>query len=136
MTYLVKTKGCFKVRGVAVKRTHLSLRLLVMPALIIMLAGLGWSAPSWAIDLQAAKSQGLVGEQPNGYLGLVKASAAADVKAMMDDINAKRKKAYQSIAQRNKTDLNAVEVLAGKKAIEKTPSGQYVKLPSGQWAKK
>jgi len=107
-----------------------------MPALVVMLAGLGWSAPSWAISLQDAKAQGLVGEQPNGYLDLVKADAAADVKALMHDINAARKKEYQSIAQRNKTELSVVEALAGKKAIDMTPPGQYVKLPSGQWTKK
>lgn len=115
---------------------HLTLRLFAMSALIIMLAGLGWSAPSWAISLQGAKSQGLVGEQPNGYLGLVKANASAEVKVLINDINAKRKKEYQAIAQRNKTALNVVEALAGKKAIERTPSGQYVKLPSGQWVRK
>ena len=115
---------------------RLTIRLFAMPALIIMLAGLGWSATSWAIDLQSAKSQGLVGEQPNGYLGLVKASASGDVKAMMEDINAKRKQEYQSIAQRNKTELSVIEALAGKKAIERTAAGQYVKLPSGQWTKK
>jgi uncharacterized protein YdbL (DUF1318 family) len=115
---------------------RLSLRLFAIPALIVMLAGLGWSAPSWAISLQDAKAQGLVGEQPNGYLGLVKADASAEVKAMMNDINAKRKQAYQSIAQRNNTALSVVETLAGKKAIERTPPGQYVKLPSGQWVKK
>ena len=115
---------------------RLALRLFAMPALIFMLAGLGWSAPSWAISLQDAKSQGLVGEQPNGYLGLVKANASADVKAMMNDINAQRKQEYQRIAKSNNTKLDVVEALAGKKAIERTPSGQYVKLPSGQWAKK
>jgi len=115
---------------------RLSLRLFAMPALIVILAGLGWSAPGWAISLQDAKAQGLVGEQPNGYLGLVKANVEADVKAMMNDINAQRKKEYQAIARRNNTELNVVEALAGKKAIEMTPSGQYVKLPSGQWVKK
>jgi uncharacterized protein YdbL (DUF1318 family) len=115
---------------------RLSLRLFAIPALIVILAGLGWSAPSWAISLQDAKAQGLVGEQPDGYLGLVKANAGADVKAMMNDVNAQRKNEYQAIARRNNTELNVVEALAGKKAIEMTPSGQYVKLPSGQWVKK
>ena len=115
---------------------RLALRLFALPALIVMLAGLGWSAPSWAISLQDAKAQGLVGEQPDGYLGLVKGNASADVKAMMNDINAQRKQEYQRIAKRNNTKLDVVEALAGKKAIERTPSGQYVKLPSGQWAKK
>lgn len=115
---------------------RLLLRFIAMPALIVILAGFGWSAPSWAISLQDAKAQGLVGEQPNGYLGLVKANASADVKALMNNINAQRKQEYQAIARRNNTGLNVVEALAGKKAIERTPSGQYVKLPSGQWIKK
>ena len=115
---------------------RLSLRLFAVPALIVILAGLGWSAPGWAISLQDAKAQGLVGEQPNGYLGLVKANAGADVKALMNNINAQRKKEYQAIARRNNTELNVVEALAGKKAIEMTPAGQYVKLPSGQWVKR
>lgn len=136
MTCLVKTKGCFSLKGEAEMTRRLSLRLFAMPVLIVMLAGLGWSAPSWAISLQSAKAQGLVGEQPNGYLGLVKATASADVKAMMNNINAQRKTEYQAIAQRNNTSLSAVEALAGKKAIERTPAGQYVKLPSGRWLKK
>lgn len=115
---------------------RLSLRLFAWPVLIVMLAGLGWSAPSWAISLQDAKAQGMVGEQPNGYLGLVSANAPADAKAMMNNINAQRKKEYLAIAHRNRTKLNVVEALAGKKAIERTPSGQYVRLPSGQWTKK
>ena len=112
------------------------LRLFAIPTLIVILAGLGWSAPGWAISLQDAKAQGLVGEQPNGYLGLVKANAGADVKAMMNDVNEQRKKEYQAIARRNNTELKVVEALAGKKAIDRTPPGQYVKLPSGQWVKK
>lgn len=115
---------------------RLSLRLFAIPALIVILAGLGWSEPTWAISLQEAKAQGYIGEQANGYLGLVKSGAPADVKALMNDINAKRRQEYQSIARRNKTELNVVEALAGKKAIDRTPPGQYVRLPSGNWVKK
>lgn len=104
--------------------------------LAISLAIAGWSTPAWSITLDQAKSQGLVGEQTNGYLGVVVANAPADVKALVADINQKRKSEYQSIAQRNNTGVDAVEALAGKKAIDRTPSGQYVRLPSGQWVKK
>lgn len=117
-------------------RNRLSLRFLVISALLLGLAGMGWSTPSWAISLHEAKAQGLVGEQPDGYLGLVKGSASADVKAMMKRINAARRQEYQAIARRNGTELNVVEALAGKKAIERTPAGEYVKLPSGKWVKK
>jgi uncharacterized protein YdbL (DUF1318 family) len=75
-----------------------------------------------------------VGEQPSGYLGVVGKSTPA-VDALVQDINQKRRSAYESIANRNGTDVGAVEQLAGKKAIEQTPAGQYVKLPSGQWLK-
>ena len=115
---------------------RLSLRLFAIPALMIILAGLGWSEPTWAISLHEAKAQGYIGEQANGYLGLVKSGAPADVKALMNDINARRKQEYKSIAARNKTELNVVEALAGKKAIDRTPPGQYVRLPSGKWVKK
>jgi uncharacterized protein YdbL (DUF1318 family) len=116
--------------------TRLSLRFLAIPALIVMLAGLGWSGPSWAMDLHQAKSEGLVGEQANGYLGLVNPNASAEVKALINEINAKRKQEYQAIARRNNTELNVVEALAGKKAVERTATGQYVRLPSGKWVKK
>lgn len=115
---------------------RLSLRFFAIPVLFAALGGLGWSTPTWAIGLQDAKAQGLLGEQPNGYLGLVQANAPAGVKSLMADINSKRRQEYQAIAQRNHTELHVVEALAGKKAIERTPAGQYIRLPSGQWTRK
>jgi len=90
--------------------------------------------PAFSIDLQTAKSKGLVGELSSGYLDAVKAPSA-DVKAMIVDVNAKRKQAYIDIAARNKLALKDVEELAGKKAIEKSTTGSYVK-DGGAWIKK
>ena len=104
--------------------------------IIALLAILTWSVPGWSLTLDEAKSQGLVGEQTNGYLGVISAKAQSDVKALIADINQKRKSEYQAIAQRNKTELQAVEALAAKTAIERTAPGQYVRLPSGEWVKK
>lgn len=112
-------------------------RLLLIPAFMIALLGiLAIPATSMAADLHSAKAQGLVGEKADGYLGIVKSGAPADVRAMVDDINARRRDHYRTIAQRNNTSLSVVEQLAGKKAIEKTPAGQYVQPPSGGWVKK
>lgn len=94
------------------------------------------SGISWAIDLQTAKQRGLVGEQPGGYIGIVKPDSNAEVSGMVRDINAKRKNLYQSIANRNKVDLIVVEKMAGKKAINKTPVGQYYKTTAGKWVVK
>ena len=89
----------------------------------------------FAADLQQAKSEGLVGEQLNGYLGVVSAEASSDVRILVSDINAKRKAKYESIASQNSTSLETVELLAGKKAIEKTRAGNYVQTATG-WKKK
>jgi hypothetical protein len=91
-------------------------------------------APAYAIDLQAAKDQGLVGETTTGYLEAV-SSPSAEVKALIESINAQRKAKFQEIATRNNTSLDAVEKLAGKKAIEKSEPGSYIKL-GGTWQKK
>ncbi|MCI5122173.1 MAG: DUF1318 domain-containing protein [Candidatus Electrothrix sp. AUS4] len=89
--------------------------------------------PIFALELQDAKAQGLVGETPTGYLDVVKASP--DAQQLIKDINAKRKTHYQEIAKKNKTPLDTVEKMAGEKALEMTPAGQYVKV-GGKWQKK
>lgn len=95
------------------------------------------SVAAWALELDQAKSQGLVGEQVNGYLGVVASQPSAEVRALVQDINAKRRQAYQRIANDNGIALEQVAALAGKKAIEKTPRGQYVQDPaSGSWMKR
>ena len=89
---------------------------------------------AFAIDLSSAKSQGLVGELSSGYLEAVK-SPSAEVKALITEVNAKRKKKYMDIAARNNITLKDVETLAGKKAIEKSAAGSYIK-DDGSWKKK
>jgi uncharacterized protein YdbL (DUF1318 family) len=90
--------------------------------------------PAYSVDLQTAKSQGLVGETQSGYLSAVK-SPSAETKALIESINLKRKQKYQEIAARNKTTLQTIEQLAGDKAIEKSRPGSYIKQ-GGSWQKK
>ncbi|MFK7794876.1 MAG: YdbL family protein [Gammaproteobacteria bacterium] len=89
----------------------------------------------FAVDLQQVKNDGVIGEQLNGYLGVVSSDADADVRALVADINAKRKAKYQSIASTNSASLETVELLAGKKALEKTRAGNYIQTATG-WKKK
>jgi len=97
-------------------------------------AGLVSAQPLFALSLEEAKSQGLVGERSNGYLGLVD-PGNRDAQALAADINKKRHQAYQGIARRDGAKLSTVETLAGEKAIEKTKPGNYVEGPAG-WVKK
>ncbi len=102
--------------------------------LLMMVTFMCLAQPVFAIDLQAAKDQGLVGEALTGYLQPVKA-ANPEVQALVDSINSQRKQQYKSIAQRNKTSLQAVEQLAGKKAMEKSKPGHFIKS-GGSWVRK
>lgn len=95
---------------------------------------LAFSSLAMALDLAGAKTQGLVGEQPNGFLGVVKATPEAVELAA--DINAKRRAAYEEIAQKNGVTLEQVANLTGQKAIDKAAPGTYVQTPDGQWVKK
>ncbi len=95
---------------------------------------IAWPMSSMAIELPDAKSQLLVGEKVDGYLGIIKSSP--DVIALVNRINKARRQYYEDIAKRNGTSVDVVEKLAGKKAIDKTPSGQYIQLSPGNWIKK
>jgi uncharacterized protein len=85
--------------------------------------------PAFALDLGEAKSSGLVGETNTGYIAAIKPSAEVD--SLVADINSQRKVYYEKIANENGISLQAVEVRAGLKAIEKTPSGEYINTGTG-----
>ncbi len=86
-----------------------------------------------ATELSDAKSQGLVGEQPDGYLGVIVSSSATET--LVSAINAKRKSNYQSLATKNNLTLSQVEALAAKKAYSKTEAGHFIWV-KGKWSKK
>lgn len=87
-----------------------------------------------AMDLNTAKAQGLVGERPDGYLGIVR--QAGGVAALVNDINNRRRTEYQALARRNGTSLRAVEQVVGQKLVSRAGRGEYVMTPSGQWVRK
>lgn len=67
-----------------------------------------------AINLDQAKNQGLVCEQPNGYLKPT-GSATPEVSNMVKDINSKRKAEYTRIAEQHGVTAEEVGILTAKK---------------------
>jgi uncharacterized protein YdbL (DUF1318 family) len=105
--------------------------------IVLITLSLGLCAmPAAAASLDQAKAAGQVGERVDGYLGVVDANAPADVRALVDQVNAERRAKYEQIAQKQGAPLAAVAQIAGKKLVERTPSGQYVLDAGGQWRKK
>ncbi|MFL1455917.1 YdbL family protein [Marinobacter sp. GN3S48] len=112
-------------------------RLIQLGAFIL---AIGMSLPALAMGLDEAKQklesvkqQGLVGETPTGYLDVVRADGEA--REVVEAINSARRDEYTRIAEKHDIPVTQVETVAGKKAIDKTPSGQFV-LIEGQWVKK
>lgn len=112
------------------------LKLLRSPALwfstLIMLG----TVAAFAATLDGAKSAGQIGESVDGYLHMVDKNAPADVKALVKDVNNKRRAKYESIATSRGAPVKDVAALAGAKLVERTPAGQYVMDGSGKWRKK
>jgi len=92
------------------------------------------TSQAWALNLDEAKSGGMVGETPSGYLEAVGNQSDA-VKNLVKNINGKRKAQYKSIAQKNGASLQAVEALAGEKAMKAAGKGHFIKV-NGKWVKK
>ncbi len=86
--------------------------------------------------LDPYKAQGLVGERPDGFAGVVSSSAPADVAAKVRQVNDARRAEYARIAQQQGTTIDAVQAVFGKKLIARTAAGQYYMNPSGQWVKR
>lgn len=83
--------------------------------------------------LGEAKASGQLGEMPNGYLGVVEDNGQAAEIARL--INQARRTEYQRLAEQNGIKLTDVEAIAGQKALDKTPPGQYIQY-QGQWRRK
>jgi uncharacterized protein YdbL (DUF1318 family) len=82
---------------------------------------------------QAARSQGLVGELPTGYLGFVTPPSPA-IKALVDDINIKRKAAYTEAAQAEGVTVEEFAFRNGCRLIaEKTAAGEKYQAPDRTW---
>lgn len=104
--------------------------------LLAIFSSLLLAVPAFALDLQQAKSDGLVGELVTGYLGSPQAQPSSEVKELITDINEKRKAKYQQLAKSQGLPLASIETLAGEKSFEKTASGHFINVPGSGWKKK
>lgn len=80
----------------------------------------------------AARKSGAIGEMTDGYLGLVGPGDAA-LRAMVDDINIKRRAVYAEKAQAQRATLQEYAFTAGCLAIARTEPGEKYQAPDGSW---
>jgi uncharacterized protein YdbL (DUF1318 family) len=107
---------------------------------VFLVTALLLTSPAWALSLNQAmgalteaKVAGVLGERPDGYVGVVKPGGDAAEIAKL--INNARRDEYQRLATENGIKVRDVEAIAGKKALERTQPGQYI-LINGVWMPK
>jgi uncharacterized protein YdbL (DUF1318 family) len=102
---------------------------LAAAALIAALASpaLAQRDPAYA----AARAAGQVGEQPDGYLGVV--SGGAEIRALVSNINIQRKAAYTQKAQASGATVEQMAFTSGCNLIEQTKPGEKYRAPDGAW---
>lgn len=98
----------------------------------IAAAALLGAAPALASPLDDAKRAGQVGEQSDGYVGVIP-GAPASARALADRINAERAEHYAEIAAKTRTSPTTVAALAGRKLVERAAPGEWIRDADGQW---
>ena len=94
-----------------------------------------------ALTLDEARERGLVGEDATGYIGAVSPNPTKEVQALVDDVNAKRRAAYEKVARETSTPTDPVTAedvgrIGAAKILEKAAPGTYIRQPGQGWQKK
>ena len=86
--------------------------------------------------IAGAKAQGMVGEQADGFLGLVSGSPPPSVVAAVRQINAGRAQAYDTIAAKTGVTDEAAGEATARQLYDRLPPGQFFKPLGGPWTRK
>ncbi|WP_394647486.1 YdbL family protein [uncultured Sphingomonas sp.] len=99
-----------------------------LAAVAIPVAAWAQRDPAYA----AARAAGEVGEQPDGYLGVV-GSGSASLRALVSNINIQRKAAYTQKAQASGATVEQLAFTSGCNLILQTKPGEKYRAPDGAW---
>lgn len=109
----------------------------------VLAAALSASLPAMAADaaaakaaVDAAKARGEVGEQGDGFIGLVVATAAPAVRAAVTEINNGRAEVYRDTAAKTGVTPEAAGQATARQLVARLPGGQYYKPLDGAWTRK
>ena len=87
--------------------------------------------------IEQAKAECIVGEQADGYLGVVDpGKASAELRREVDSINMQRKAAYARLAEKNGVTIDDAAKVTAEKLINQAPSGQCVRDQDRNWLRK
>jgi uncharacterized protein YdbL (DUF1318 family) len=110
------------------------LKKIVFILLILSFTGAGFAAFAQdQITVESAKEQGLIGERPDGLLGIVENKTS--IPELVTWTNSQRMNTYRMMARNNNLPLEVVQTLAGRRLKNETPPGQYI-FVNNTWIRK
>lgn len=100
------------------------------------MASLG-TANAATAAIESAKTECVIGEQNDGYIGVVSgAEASQSLQREIKSINLQRKAAYANLAKRNGVTIDDAAMLTAERLINNAPAGHCVQDESGTWIEK
>ena len=78
-----------------------------------------------AIELSAAKAQGLVGGARTGYIATVKQPTSGEMSALIKEVNSTRKAQFQNTAQKTGAEIKQVSNRFYEIAVQRTATGYH-----------
>ncbi len=100
---------------------------------LVLAAGSAWAQ---ADDNASLRVSGAVGEQSDGYLGIV-GQASPAIRDQVNAINIKRRALYTDLARQRGVTIQEVGVATGCKLLSsKVGQGDNYRLPDGEWRKR
>jgi uncharacterized protein YdbL (DUF1318 family) len=111
-----------------------------LTASIVALGAIAFSATAAAASpaVDAAKAKCVIGEQYDGYLGVIDAAGVDEaLRREVRSINLQRKGVYADLATRNGVTVEVAASLTAERLMNSAPSGHCVLPGAGQnWVKK
>lgn len=110
---------------------------MLMAGTAVAVSAMSQKAIAQDAQIEDAKSAGVIGERIDGYLGIVNDGAVdASLQRRVNEINARRRAAYDQLAEDTGTTTAQVARITGEKQIERTQPGHWYLNEQGVWVQR
>ena len=112
-----------------------------LPKLLFALAmafAVLWAAPdpASADALDTYRATGVVAERFDGYVEIRDPNAPSDARALVENVNAKRRALYSKRAKESNVPVGEVGKVFANEIAKSAPSGTYFRRPRGDFVRK
>jgi hypothetical protein len=86
--------------------------------------------------LDAFRASGVIAERFDGYVEIRDSNAPSEARALVEDVNARRRELYKQRAGESDVPVQEVGKVFAGKIVDTAPSGTYFRQPSGDYVRK